>query len=84
VRSEDLQEVIRAAPFRPFAIVFADGSRVLVSHPEWILHPKGARTAVVMEPDQRLHIIDVMLVQRLELDPPIPAGSIAPNPNGGE
>ena len=37
-----------------------------------------------MEPDERLHIIDVMLVQRLELDPPVPAGSIAPNPDGGE
>jgi len=85
VRSEDLQEVIRAAPFRPFAIVFADGAKIVVPHPEWILFPRGARTAVFMDPaDQRLHIIDVMLVQRLELDPPIPAGSIAPNPNGGE
>lgn len=82
MRSEDLQEVIRAAPFRPFAIVFADGKQVVVRHPEWILF-QGGRTAVVMEPDQRLHIIDVMLVQRLELDPPVPAGPIAPEPNGG-
>lgn len=84
MRAEDLQEVIRAAPFRPFAIVFADGKQVVIPHPEWILHPPGQRTAVVMEPDGRLHIIDVMLVQRLELEPPVPAGSIAPNPNGGE
>jgi hypothetical protein len=84
VKTEDLQEVIRAAPFRPFAIVFADGKQIVVPHPEFILHPSGARTAVVMEPDGRLHIIDVMLVQRLELDPPVPAGSVASNPNGGE
>ncbi len=85
MRAEDLQDVIRAAPFRPFAIVFADSKQVTVPHPEWILYPKEARTAVVMEPEtQRLHIIDVMLVQRLELDPTIPAGSVAPNPNGGE
>ena len=83
MRAEDLQEVIRAAPFRPFAIVFADGRQIVVTHPEWILF-QGGRTAVVMEPDQRLHIIDVMLVQRLELAPPVPAGSVAPNPNGGE
>ena len=83
MRSEDLQEVIRAAPFRPFGLVFADGARIIVRHPEWIAF-QGGRTAVVIEPDQRLHIIDVMLVQRLELDPPVPAGSIAPNPDGGE
>ena len=82
MRSEDLQEVIRAAPFRPFAIVFADGKQLVVRHPEWILF-QGGRTAVVMEPDERLHIIDVMLVQSLELEPPVPAGSVAPEPNGG-
>ena len=85
MRAEDLQDVIKAQPFRPFAVVFADGAKVTVPHPEWILFPRGARTAVVMEPEtQRLHIIDTMLVQRLELEPPVPAGSIAPNPNGGD
>jgi hypothetical protein len=72
VRAEDLQDVIKAQPFKPFAIIFADGAKITVPHPEWILHPRGARTAVVMEPEtQRLHIIDVMLVQRLELEPPV-------------
>lgn len=85
MRAEDLQEVIRAAPFRPFSLCMADGKQIPVNHPEWILHPSsGQRTAVVMEPDGRLHIIDVMLVQRLELAPSVPAGSIALNPNGGE
>jgi hypothetical protein len=36
-----------------------------------------------MEPDDRLHIIDIMLVQRLELDPPVAAGSITQNPDEG-
>lgn len=44
MRSEDLQEVIRAAPFRPFAIVFADGNRVVVRHPEWILFQGGRQS----------------------------------------
>ena len=38
MRAEDLQEVIRAAPFRPFQIVFAN-SQIVVRHPEWILYP---------------------------------------------
>lgn len=84
MRAENLQELIHAAPFRPFELVLANGSRVLVSHPEWILHPKGARTAVVMRPDESVRIIDVGLVLELDLAPPIPAGSISPNPNGRE
>jgi hypothetical protein len=84
VRVEDLQAVIRAAPFQPFAIVFADGKQIVVRHPEWILNQPRQRTAVVQEPDGRLHILDVMLVQRLEFDPPVPAGTIAEIPNGGE
>ncbi len=78
--AESLREAIHAQPFRPFAIVAADGKQIVVRHPEWILF-QGGRTAVVMEPDDRLHIIDIMLVQRLELDPPVPAGSITQNPD---
>ena len=83
MRTEDLHQVIKAAPFRPFAIVAADGKQIIVRHPEEILF-QGGRTAVVMERDERLHIIDVMLVQRLELDPPVPAGVVSQNPNGGD
>ena len=64
-------------------VVLADGSRVAVPHPEWIAFA-GGRTAIVIEPDDRSHFIDVMLVTKLELAPPAPAGSISPNPNGGE
>ena len=78
-----LEQAIHAAPFRPFAVVFADGGRVIVRHPEWIAFA-GGRTAIVIEPDDRTHFIDVMLISKLELDPPVPAGSIAPDPDGGE
>ncbi len=84
MRAENLQEVIRAAPFRPFWLCLANGSKVFVPHPEWIAHPSGARTAVVMGQDESVRIIDVALVLELELALPVPAGSIAPNPNGGE
>ena len=84
MRHESLHEAIQAQPFRPFELVLANGSRVLVTHPEWILHPKGARTAIVWYPDERVRIIDVGLVLELDLAAPSPGGSIAPSPNGGE
>ena len=84
MRAESLRELIRAESFRPFELVLANGSRVLVSHPEWIFHPKGARTAIIMGRDESVRIIDVGLVLELALAPPVAAGSIAPDPNGGE
>jgi hypothetical protein len=78
-----LQEVIRARPFRPFAIVAADGARIRVGHPEWIA-VRGERSAAVYDQDERLHIVDVMLIQRVEVDPPVPAGTPGPDTNGGE
>jgi len=78
-----LHEAIHAVPFRPFDLVLADGSRAVVRHPEWIAFADG-RVAVVLEPDDRTQYVDVMLVTKLELSPPVAAGSVAPNPNGGE
>jgi hypothetical protein len=72
VRSENLREVIHAAPFRPFALSLADGTRVDVPHPDFIAHPPGGRTAVVVGVDENLHIIDVMLVSKIEIGPPAP------------
>jgi hypothetical protein len=83
MRKEDLQDLVRAAPFRPFALRLADGSQITIGHPEWIAL-RGGRTAVVLDPDDRVHLIDVMLAIKIEVDPPVPAGPIAPNPNGGE
>lgn len=84
MRAENLQEMIHAMPFKPFAICMADGKRAVVDHPEFIAHRPGGRVAVFVGPDDSTCYIDVGLVLRLELDPPIRAGSIAPNPNGGE
>jgi hypothetical protein len=85
VRAENLDELIRAVPFRPFTICLANGARVDIPHPEWIFHPPGTRTAVVMSPDESVRIIDVGLVLELQLGPPLPAGTIAAgNPDGGD
>jgi hypothetical protein len=83
MRTENLQEAVKAAPFRPFTMRLADGSMVEVKHPEWIAHPSGTRTAVVMGPDGSVKIIDVALILSIEQGPPVPAGTVAPDPNGG-
>ena len=83
MRAENLQELIHATPFQPFAICMADGRRVEVPHPDFIVHAPQGRVALVVGRDDSTHYIDVMLVLQLELAPPVPAGSIAPNPNGG-
>jgi hypothetical protein len=83
VKTEDLQDLVRAARFRPFAIGLADGTRFRVDHPECIAF-RGGRTAVVIDPDERVHLIDVMLALKLEVDPPVSAGSVAAEPDGEE
>ena len=82
MRTENLQEVIHAAPFRPFAFCLADGTRVDVPHPDFIAHPPGGRTAVVVGQDERLHIIDVMLVDKIEIGPPAAAGVVRSGESG--
>ncbi len=84
MRAENLQELIHATPFQPFAICMADGKRAVVDHPEFIAHRPGGRVAVFVGPDDSTCYIDVALVLRIELTPPVAAGSVAPNPNGGE
>ena len=79
-----LYAAIHAEPFRPFRLMLADGRTLHIPHPEWILHPPGARTAIVMNADESYRVLDVDLVLELEHGPPVPAGAIAPDPDGGE
>ncbi len=76
MRTENLHEAIHAAPFRPFALCLADGTRVGVPHPDFIALRPGGRTALVVGRDDSLHIIDVMLVAKIEMGPPVAAGVV--------
>ena len=76
MRPENLREAIHAAPFRPFALWLADGTRVDVPHPDFIAHPPGGRTAVVAGLDESMKIIDVMLVTKIEFGPPAAVGAV--------
>ena len=83
MRHENLYETIHAQPFRPFTLVTADGSRIEVPHPELIAYFKGSRTAFVLGRDESGTFVDVALVTKIEFGPPVPAGTIAPEPDGG-
>ncbi len=74
---EALSDAIRATPFRPFQLILGDGSRVRVRHREWIAF-SGERVAVVIDPDERTHNVDLMLVTKIEIDPLVPA--VRPRP----
>ena len=82
MKAETLHEAIHAQPFRPFVLMLADGTRWEVTRPEWILHPEGARTAIVMAQDEGFRALDVGPLLGIEVAPPVAAGSPAPEPNG--
>ena len=66
---EQLQDRIRAEPFRPFVMHLADGREVPVVHREFLLTSPSGRTVVVFQPDDHMNIIDLLLVTDLELKP---------------
>jgi hypothetical protein len=70
--AEQLGEMIRAQPFRPFVIHTADGRSVDVNHPDWIAYA-GGRTALVARPDETFEIIDLLFVPSLEVKPATPS-----------
>lgn len=66
--TEKLREVHLARPFRPFTIRMGDGSSYRVQHPEWLAYAKGSRTAVLCEPDESMHVLDLLLLTAIDVD----------------
>lgn len=67
MRVEELVQLHKAAPFRPFRIHLADGRHLDVEHPEFLAHVPKGRIAIVMRLDETFEIIDLMLVTTLEV-----------------
>jgi len=68
MRPEALVERLKAQPFRPFTLVTADGARFRIDHPEWLA--TTGRTAVVLDADENMNILDVALITRAEVEKP--------------
>jgi len=71
---EQFRAALRAEPFRPFVMHLADGREIPVKHQELAVSTSTGRTAVVVQPDDTLTIIDLLLVTDLEFREP--AGAV--------
>jgi len=70
--ADPIRDAQHAKPFLPFTIHTADGDRIHVTHPECILLARKGRTVVVNTPDDRLRIIDTLLITQLSFEEETP------------
>jgi len=73
MRPEEIQNALKAVPFRPFRARFGSGHTIEVRHPEFVALSPSARTAIVFhgggERGDAFDILDVMLIEALEFLP---------------
>lgn len=62
-----IREVIEREPFQPFLIHLADGRDIPVVSREFMASAPSGRTIVVFQPDDKMHIIDLLLVTDVEV-----------------
>jgi hypothetical protein len=67
---DQIRNVHRAQPFRPFAIHVADGRVIEVPHQDFLSHSPTGRTIIVYHGDESFSILDLLLVTELEVDSP--------------
>ena len=66
---EQLQQALNAVPFRPFTIYLADGTTIPVISREFVASSPSGRTIVVFDPQDRMNILDLLLVTNLQIEP---------------
>jgi hypothetical protein len=64
---EQLKQVWKADPFRPFSIHLADGRSIAVDHRDFLTTSPSGRTIIVYQPDDSFNVIDLLLVTDLEV-----------------
>ncbi len=65
--SEQLRNLWKGQPFRPFVMHLADGRNVRVKHAEFLLPSPSGRTVIVYQPDDSFNVVDLLLVTDLEV-----------------
>ena len=81
-----IREALIAQPFRPFAMQLVDGTKHVVTHPDWVTIPPARRPREIIfwsiangdEEDYRGHWIDVGLVVKVVVPPEPPEPSNGP------
>jgi hypothetical protein len=61
-----LRDACNAQPFQPFVLRIADGREVPVVRREFIMPAPSGRTAIVVQPDDTVNIVDLLLVTDIE------------------
>ncbi len=64
---EQLAQMLKAAPFRPFRIHMADGRSLLVKHRDFVARSPSGRTAIVYKSDDTFEVVDLLLMASLEV-----------------
>ncbi|HEV2295726.1 MAG TPA: hypothetical protein VGR35_17900 [Tepidisphaeraceae bacterium] len=65
--TDQLRNVWKAEPFRPFVIHLADGRQVEVRHPEFLSRSPSGRSIIVYQADESFNVINLLLVTDLEV-----------------
>ena len=66
MRIEQIVEMQRARPFRPYRIHMASGRHLDVKHPDFLARSPSGRTAIVYKDDETFEPVDLLLVASLE------------------
>ncbi len=73
MKREDVKNVMKAEPFKPFVLRMVSGREYRVGHPENVMVPAdtGARTIAVYEPTTgATSLLELALVEAIEPDDP--------------
>ena len=65
MKIEEFQSILKAQPFRPFALCLTDGERVHVDHPDFVARSRSGRTIIVYGDDDSFDVIDLGLVHQV-------------------
>lgn len=64
---EQIRNLHKATPFKPFTIHVADGAAYEVRHPENLLQSQGGRTLILNTKGEEMVILDLLLVTRITM-----------------
>lgn len=65
--AERSREMLHKKPFKRFNLKFADGTKIPVTHPEWVFIFPSGRTVTIAQPDDSAETVDFLLVTSLEI-----------------
>jgi hypothetical protein len=71
---DELRNLLRESPFRPFRVYTPDGTAIPIWHPDFAYLSPDGRTLFVYQRDYSFNMLDVALLPRFAFDSP-PAGS---------